>query len=126
MRRILRDYLGYDVHFVMNITDIDDKIIVRARQAHLFSSFRTQHSALTAELCSTVQRAWAAHYHKTIAKFAPPTPPNERDGSEGLAEAEAGWEEISRLRQDAKWLAQTTEKEPKFGMWYTALVSRPG
>lgn len=25
VRRILRDYFGYDVHFVMNITDIDDK-----------------------------------------------------------------------------------------------------
>lgn len=27
--RILRDYFNYDVQFVMNITDIDDKIIKR-------------------------------------------------------------------------------------------------
>lgn len=26
MRRILRDYFGYDVQFVMNITDVDDKV----------------------------------------------------------------------------------------------------
>lgn len=26
IRRILVDYFGYDVHFVMNITDIDDKV----------------------------------------------------------------------------------------------------
>lgn len=26
LRRILVDYFGYDVHFVMNITDIDDKV----------------------------------------------------------------------------------------------------
>lgn len=26
VRRILVDYFGYDVHFVMNITDIDDKV----------------------------------------------------------------------------------------------------
>jgi hypothetical protein len=26
IRRILSDYFGYDVHFVMNITDIDDKV----------------------------------------------------------------------------------------------------
>ena len=26
IRRILRDYFGYDVNFVMNITDIDDKV----------------------------------------------------------------------------------------------------
>jgi hypothetical protein len=26
LRRIVSDYFGYDVHFVMNITDIDDKV----------------------------------------------------------------------------------------------------
>lgn len=26
MRRVLRDYFGYEVHFVMNITDVDDKV----------------------------------------------------------------------------------------------------
>ena len=35
IRRILRDYFNYDITYVMNITDIDDKIILRARQGHL-------------------------------------------------------------------------------------------
>ena len=26
LRRIVSDYFGHDVHFVMNITDIDDKV----------------------------------------------------------------------------------------------------
>lgn len=26
LRRVMTDYFGYDVHFVMNITDIDDKV----------------------------------------------------------------------------------------------------
>jgi hypothetical protein len=26
LRRIMTDYFGYDIHFVMNITDIDDKV----------------------------------------------------------------------------------------------------
>jgi len=26
MRRILTNYFGYDVHYVMNVTDIDDKV----------------------------------------------------------------------------------------------------
>lgn len=26
IRRILRDYFGFDVKFVMNITDVDDKV----------------------------------------------------------------------------------------------------
>lgn len=38
-RRILQDYFGYNVEFVQNVTDIDDKIIVRARQNYLFSQF---------------------------------------------------------------------------------------
>ncbi|SPO00733.1 related to cysteinyl-tRNA synthetase [Cephalotrichum gorgonifer] len=35
IRRILMHYFGLDVNFVMNITDIDDKIIIRARRQHL-------------------------------------------------------------------------------------------
>ena len=27
LRRIMSDYFGYDVHFVMNVTDIDDKVL---------------------------------------------------------------------------------------------------
>jgi cysteinyl-tRNA synthetase len=26
LRRVLRDYFGYDITYVMNITDIDDKV----------------------------------------------------------------------------------------------------
>lgn len=39
LRRVLSDYFGYHVHFVMNITDIDDKIIRRARQNFLFEEY---------------------------------------------------------------------------------------
>ena len=28
IRRVLSDYFGYDIFFVMNITDIDDKVIM--------------------------------------------------------------------------------------------------
>ncbi|KAL6428134.1 hypothetical protein ACFW04_008475 [Cataglyphis niger] len=39
LRRILSDYFGYDVLYVMNITDIDDKIIKRARQNYLYERY---------------------------------------------------------------------------------------
>jgi cysteinyl-tRNA synthetase len=39
LRRILEDFFGYDVTFVMNITDVDDKIILRARQNFLFAQY---------------------------------------------------------------------------------------
>ncbi|KAL3233884.1 Adenylate cyclase [Nakaseomyces bracarensis] len=38
-RRIMSNYFGYDIQFVQNVTDIDDKIIIRARQNHLFQEF---------------------------------------------------------------------------------------
>jgi len=40
LRRVLRDYFGYDVFYCMNITDVDDKIITRARQNYLFEQYR--------------------------------------------------------------------------------------
>lgn len=39
IRRVLSDYFKYNVNFVQNITDIDDKIIKRARQTHLWNEF---------------------------------------------------------------------------------------
>lgn len=39
LRRVLSDYFGYQINFVMNITDIDDKIIRRARQNFLFDEY---------------------------------------------------------------------------------------
>ncbi|KAG6994086.1 cysteine--tRNA ligase [Physcia stellaris] len=39
IRRIMKDYFKYDVKFVMNITDVDDKIIVRGRQQYLLGEY---------------------------------------------------------------------------------------
>ena len=40
IKRILRDYFCYDVFAVMNVTDIDDKIIKRARQNYLYEKYK--------------------------------------------------------------------------------------
>ncbi|RNF16710.1 putative cysteinyl-tRNA synthetase [Trypanosoma cruzi] len=40
LRRIMEDYFGYQVVYQMNITDIDDKIIKRARISALLKRFR--------------------------------------------------------------------------------------
>ncbi|CAH1954639.1 unnamed protein product [Acanthoscelides obtectus] len=39
LRRVLTDYFGYNIFYVMNITDIDDKIIKRARQNYLYEKY---------------------------------------------------------------------------------------
>ncbi|GAB1311613.1 cysteine--tRNA ligase [Madurella fahalii] len=43
IRRIMRDYFQLPVQFVMNITDVDDKIILRARQQYFFEQFKKEH-----------------------------------------------------------------------------------
>ncbi|KAF6212400.1 hypothetical protein GE061_012922 [Apolygus lucorum] len=42
LRRVLSEYFGYDVFYVMNITDIDDKIIKKARQDYLYENYVKQ------------------------------------------------------------------------------------
>ncbi|KAK3747619.1 hypothetical protein QZH41_013667, partial [Actinostola sp. cb2023] len=39
LRRILRSYFNYDVFYVINVTDIDDKIIHRARRNYLLEKY---------------------------------------------------------------------------------------
>uniref|UniRef100_A0A8C9AUJ2 Cysteine--tRNA ligase, cytoplasmic n=1 Tax=Prolemur simus TaxID=1328070 RepID=A0A8C9AUJ2_PROSS len=47
LRRVLKDYFQFDVFYCMNITDIDDKIIRRARQNHLFEQYREKRPQAT-------------------------------------------------------------------------------
>lgn len=59
IRRILTNYFGYRLFFVMNITDIDDKIIKRARCNHLFDRFLDEFLAeleLTADKSQLVRQ----------------------------------------------------------------------
>ena len=42
IRRIMTDYFGFNIFYVMNITDIDDKIIYRARTKFLLDRYREE------------------------------------------------------------------------------------
>ncbi|GFR22086.1 cysteine--tRNA ligase, cytoplasmic [Trichonephila clavata] len=64
LRRVLSEYFGYDVFYVMNITDIDDKIIKRARQKYLFDEYVKKHSSLT-EVISDIRES-LKHYKKLL------------------------------------------------------------
>ena len=44
---MLEDYFGYNCLFVMNVTDVDDKIILRARRNYLLEQY--QDSGKTAD-----------------------------------------------------------------------------
>lgn len=57
IRRLLKDYFNYDITYVMNITDIDDKIILRARQSHLLKEFAESFSEDSEELRKSLSEA---------------------------------------------------------------------
>ena len=42
LRRVLEDYFGYSILFVMNITDVDDKIVLKARRNYLLKQYQQQ------------------------------------------------------------------------------------
>lgn len=72
LRRVLSDYFGYNILYVMNITDIDDKIIKRARQNYLYDRYveKSKDSGL-AELLED-QRTVLAQFQDTCAKNTDP------------------------------------------------------
>ena len=46
LKRVMQDYFGYNILHVMNITDVEDKIILRARKNHLFDSYVVQNHSI--------------------------------------------------------------------------------
>jgi cysteinyl-tRNA synthetase len=46
VRRILEDYFGYNITCIMNVTDIDDKIIFKARRNHLLKDYAANINSL--------------------------------------------------------------------------------
>ncbi|KAF4264045.1 hypothetical protein KXX13_006896 [Aspergillus fumigatus] len=75
IRRIMRDYFHFDVKFIMNITDVDDKIILRARQQHLFNEFVSAHPTITAEVLDIARNAYTAYLKKNLPLLNPELPP---------------------------------------------------
>ena len=52
------DYFNYEVLYVMNITDIDDKIIRRARREHLFDQYlneKKSREAMVADVSAAME-----------------------------------------------------------------------
>ncbi|KAL6747424.1 tRNA synthetases class I (C) catalytic domain-containing protein [Haematococcus lacustris] len=69
VRRVLEDYFGYNILYVMNVTDVDDKIILRARRNHLLQQFRSQQQDSAQVLAFATEAVSSAHA-KQSAKVA--------------------------------------------------------
>ncbi|EZF89645.1 cysteine-tRNA ligase [Trichophyton rubrum MR1448] len=77
VRRILRDYFKFDVRYIMNITDVDDKIITRGRQQHLYNQFSAEHPSIDQELLDIAKAAYEAYITDNLPLVPVSTPTNE-------------------------------------------------
>lgn len=80
LRRIMEDYFGYSIEYQMNITDIDDKIIKRARVNKLVADYREELSTkpnrfeLLTDMARTSAKVALASLEKKAAALAAPLP----------------------------------------------------
>lgn len=103
-RRIMSEYFGYDINFVQNVTDIDDKIIIRARQNYLFDNYVKDVNAIDNAIIDKITEATLAYINKNLNS------------------------EISNVDEFQTWLDGLnveTEKQtnPKFPMHVTAVTN---
>ncbi|CCG20585.1 tRNA-Cys synthetase [Candida orthopsilosis Co 90-125] len=68
-RRILQDYFGYNVLFIQNVTDIDDKIIIAARQQHLFEEKIVSHYKDVKEVLGLSKTSLSYYVEKNLPEF---------------------------------------------------------
>lgn len=61
VRRVLEDYFQYNCLFVMNVTDVDDKIILRARRSHLLEQYASSHAGQGEKVGE--QEGWESRSH---------------------------------------------------------------
>ena len=108
LRRIMVNYLNFDVKYQINITDIDDKIILRARQNKLFSMFCEEASSMSLpDLSKKVNEALTKKKGKLEAK----APEKPKDGnSRAQQEYETLIEEHNlKLKQHSELSANVEE-----------------
>jgi cysteinyl-tRNA synthetase len=70
-RRVISKYFNYDVLYVMNITDIDDKIIKRARQNHLYAQYLNEKKSHVDQVFEDVNTALGLFNAKYKAETDP-------------------------------------------------------
>lgn len=107
LRRILQDYFHYDIHFVMNITDIDDKIIIGARQRYLLNKFTAENKTLNDRLVAEVQDAWKAYVSNHLVEIA----------GDGILT------DFTSLKTDSTQFETYKSQNEKFQMYYNAASS---
>ena len=71
LRRIMENYFGYHIQYVMNITDIDDKIIREARYKFLFDEFKSSVKETNPKTIDFLKECWKEYVRSKLEKFYP-------------------------------------------------------
>ncbi|KAJ3096552.1 hypothetical protein HDU97_005786 [Phlyctochytrium planicorne] len=110
MRRIMEEYFNYDILYVMNITDIDDKIIISARQKYLFKQRKASATALTADLIAEVKSAFVDFVDSKLGTWLAA---GDRSTYDAVSTLFKGLEKVV-----ANGGAPPVTEVPKFEMWF--------
>lgn len=70
LRRVMQDYFKFELNFVMNITDVDDKIIIAARQQHLLSQWLSKYKEVNEYVRDETKSALKAHIKKNLSNMS--------------------------------------------------------
>lgn len=106
LRRILNDYFRIDTHYVMNITDIDDKIITRGREVYLLKKYKPENIDI---LYSDIQSALKFSFNQ-IKK---PEEEKKLDLESELS-GNLETEKITKIKRKAKQQVEEENKEQEF------------
>ncbi|EZF32513.1 cysteine--tRNA ligase [Trichophyton mentagrophytes] len=64
--RIMRDYFKFNVKFIMNIADVDDKVISRVRQQHLFAEYKIKYPFIDTKVFDMAQLAFSTFLEQRL------------------------------------------------------------
>ncbi|KAI9669001.1 MAG: hypothetical protein M1817_005158 [Caeruleum heppii] len=144
LRRIMRDYFGYNVKFVMNITDVDDKvdnqapstpkrmgvaameltdyqIILRARQQHLLKLYIRDHPRINDEVLELCAAAFGDFATKRLPLLAADTTPGKYDSA-----VEGPYGAVLSGAATIRGTGSPGDDEAKLRMHHSSLVAASG
>jgi len=110
IRRIMEDYFGYEVFYQINVTDIDDKIILRARQNKLLAEYdRSSSEKVTKDITEAV-RVQIEKRKKTFDELQQPVPTDTPNYKRVVSEREKLVKEAELKLSQALEIGQAVEK----------------
>jgi cysteinyl-tRNA synthetase len=71
----MKDYFGFHVNFVMNLTDVDDKIILRGRQQHLLGQLKAKHESVDHHILAETDKAFRRYIEQNLPLLPANTSP---------------------------------------------------